>query len=298
MSAAEMGWTALGRISREKSRARRGFLGFAAGAAAGPALSGGGGGGGGRARRGSGGLLLHLGELRFQLAHLGTSLLHGSHCRACICKGAHTRRLAQSPVLSSYTSRRGAGGSSSFGSSVTEAALLLKAAYLEDILFLVSRCCSATYGGGGREEAGSWPTVVVGQVAEVDDVPLPLGALPRLRGALLRRQDGHKLEVAVVVGRGRGRRRRGRCDRRRRRGRRGRRRRGRGGRGVVEAAVVVEEGRQRADDGLLVVRGAIYHAARQGAHGAALLLRVRLIKYQVARGAQLEFAVARLLPAE
>ena len=65
---------------------------------------------------------------------------------------------------------------------------------------------------------------------------------------------------------------------------------------VVKAAVVVEEGRQRTDDGMLVVGRSIYQAARQGAHGAALLLRVRLIKYEVARGAQLEFAVARLLP--
>ena len=141
--------------------------------------------------------------------------------------------------------------------------------------------------------------VVVSQVAEVDDVPIPLGALPRLRGALLRRQDGHKLEVAVVVGRGRGRR-----DRRRRRGRRGRRRHGgrrgrRYGRGVVvEAAVVVEEGRKRANDGMLVVGRSIEETARNGADGATLLLRVCCFEHEIARCAELEFAVARLLPVE
>ena len=144
--------------------------------------------------------------------------------------------------------------------------------------------------------------VVVGQVAEVDDVPLPLGALPRLRGALLRRQDGHKLEVAVVVGRGRGRRRRGRCDRRRRRSRRGRRRHGgrrerRCGRGVVvKAAVVVEEGRKRANDGMLVVGRSIEETARNGADGATLLLRVCCFEHEIARGAKLEFAMARFFP--
>jgi len=49
---------------------------------------------------------------------------------------------------------------------------------------------------------------------------------------------------------------------------------------------------------VFVIRGVVEETSCQSAHGAALLLRVRRVENEIARGAELELAVARLLAFE